>query len=41
MMLHAAELSFYHPDTKEKVLITANLQNEFIRMIGELGFQFK
>jgi tRNA pseudouridine65 synthase len=39
MMLHAAELSFYHPDTKEEVLITANLQNEFIRMIGELGFR--
>jgi tRNA pseudouridine65 synthase len=41
MMLHAAELSFQHPETKEIISISANLQDDFKRMISELGFQFK
>lgn len=38
MMLHAAELSFYHPETKELVSISAKLHDEFKRMVLELGF---
>lgn len=41
MMLHAAELSFQHPDTKEIVSISANLQSEFNRVIKELGFNYR
>ncbi len=39
MMLHASELSFKHPVTKESIAIKAKLQVEFKRMINELGFE--
>ncbi|MCB0694953.1 MAG: pseudouridylate synthase [Lewinellaceae bacterium] len=38
MLLHAHQLSFTHPRTKEAVLITAPLQSEFLRMLDVLGF---
>ena len=40
MMLHAAELQFAHPASGEHVIITAELQGEFKRMIDELGFNY-
>lgn len=39
MMLHASELAFKHPVTKESITIKAKLQVEFKRMINELGFE--
>lgn len=40
MMLHALKLQFSHPISGKHVVITANLQSEFRRMIGELGFYY-
>lgn len=31
MMLHASELSFFHPYSREEIIIKANLQEEFVR----------
>lgn len=39
MLLHAKEISFYHPATGEKILISADYQSEFKRMLNVLGFQ--
>lgn len=36
MLLHAQQLSFVHPDTSEKVKITAPIQAEFARMLRAL-----
>lgn len=36
MLLHAQQLSFTHPRTKEDVVITAPLQSEFLRMLEVL-----
>jgi tRNA pseudouridine65 synthase len=38
MMLHASALSFTHPVTKEHIFITAELQDEFKRMIELMNF---
>lgn len=38
MLLHAVELGFKHPITKEQVTIKAKPQSEFLRMIDTLGF---
>lgn len=40
MMLHAKELDFVHPVFNEKIVIIANVQSEFSRMIIELGFNY-
>ncbi len=39
MLLHASKLIFEHPITKAPLHFTANLQNEFKRMIAILNFQ--
>ena len=39
MMLHALELNFIHPISEEPVAITATIQDEFQRMLTELGFR--
>lgn len=39
MLLHALELSFTHPFTKERLLISAPLQPEFMRMAKLMGFE--
>lgn len=39
MLLHAKEISFYHPATAQGILITADYQPEFKRMLNVLGFQ--
>lgn len=36
MMLHASELQFDHPVTKEKIIIQANPNDDFERMLKEL-----
>lgn len=36
MMLHAKELTFYHPFTKENITLNAELSSEFNRMLDEL-----
>lgn len=41
MMLHAKELNFTHPVTKEPVTISANIQDEFKRMIGLMNFNYE
>ena len=33
MLLHASEISFTHPVTENEIVITANLQSEFSRMM--------
>lgn len=33
MLLHASEMSFNHPFTEKEIIITANLQSEFKRML--------
>lgn len=38
MLLHATELRFEHPVTREEIAITAGLQNEFLRVNALLGF---
>ena len=38
MMLHASELSFIHPYSKKEVHFKANIQTEFLRMFGLMGF---
>ncbi|MDA9555110.1 pseudouridine synthase [Pelobium sp.] len=38
MLLHASEINFIHPKTLEKIVIKAQLQPEFLRMIETLGF---
>ena len=38
MLLHAREISFTHPETKEDISISADYQPEFNRMIKVLGF---
>jgi len=40
MMLHAKELDFAHPIFNEKIVIIANVQSEFRRIIIELGFNY-
>lgn len=39
MLLHAKEISFYHPVTGAQILISADYQPEFKRMLNVLGFQ--
>tara|TARA_R110000868_G_scaffold261508_4_gene519669 strand:- start:548 stop:1276 length:729 start_codon:yes stop_codon:yes gene_type:complete len=39
MLLHACELSFTHPITNQQVVITAKLQDEFMRMMQLMGFE--
>lgn len=39
MLLHAKEISFYHPVTGDEILISADYQSEFKRMLDVLGFQ--
>lgn len=39
MMLHAAEIVFNHPVTKKEVIIQANIQSEFKRMICLMGWE--
>jgi tRNA pseudouridine65 synthase len=39
MLLHAKEISFYHPATAQGILIIADYQPEFKRMLNVLGFQ--
>ena len=38
MMLHASILNFIHPITKQKIIISANISNEFQRMKLALNF---
>lgn len=38
MLLHAKEISFYHPLTGKEILISADYQPEFKRMLNVLGF---
>ncbi|PCJ33483.1 MAG: pseudouridylate synthase [Moraxellaceae bacterium] len=38
MMLHAENLRFKHPKTGEAILVQSEIQGEFKRMLGELGF---
>lgn len=38
MMLHAENLRFKHPKTGEVILVQSEIQGEFKRMLGELGF---
>lgn len=40
MMLHALELQFVHPVSNEKIMVSADLQSEFKRIIEELGFSY-
>lgn len=40
MLLHAKELSFIHPHTNEKLVIQAEIQLEFKRMINSLDFNY-
>jgi tRNA pseudouridine65 synthase len=37
MLLHAAELTFIHPITNEKILLKADLNEEFLRILKEIG----
>ncbi|MEQ6121280.1 pseudouridine synthase [Reichenbachiella sp. MALMAid0571] len=39
MLLHASELSFTHPITNQYIVITAQLQDEFKRMMQLMGFE--
>ena len=39
MLLHAKEISFFHPVTGDEILIAADYQSEFKRMLDVLGFQ--
>ena len=39
MLLHACELSFFHPVTQKEIFISAGYQPEFKRMISALQFQ--
>ena len=39
MMLHASEICFNHPITKKEVIIKANLQSEFKRMMELIGWE--
>lgn len=41
MLLHAAELEFFHPLSHASVLIKADYQLEFTRMLTGLGFVVK
>jgi tRNA pseudouridine65 synthase len=38
MMLHAQEITFNHPTTGERIIIEAEISNEFKRVKGFLGF---
>ena len=40
MMLHASRLTFDQPKTKESISITADIHDEFRRMIKELGLTY-
>ena len=40
MMLHARELSFAHPVTKNKITIVAEIQDEFKRMLRVMKFTY-
>ena len=37
MLLHASELTFIHPITQEKIALKADLNKEFLRVLGEIG----
>jgi len=39
MLLHASELAFLHPVTNVQVKLTANIQDEFKRMMDLMGFK--
>jgi tRNA pseudouridine65 synthase len=41
LMLHASSLSFVHPVNMEKIVIKADLQSEFKRMLEELKLGFR
>lgn len=41
MMLHAKELSFTHPVTKESITISAGIQDEFQRMILLMNINYR
>lgn len=38
MLLHASKLTFVHPFSHEEMTIEANIQSEFVRTLGFLGF---
>jgi tRNA pseudouridine65 synthase len=38
MLLHASQITFIHPATGEQIVINANLHNEFLRVIGIMGW---
>jgi len=40
MMLHALDLTFEHPVTKQKITINADVQDEFTRMMTLMNFKF-
>ena len=37
MLLHAAELTFVHPITQERITLKADLNEEFLRILHEIG----
>ncbi len=37
MLLHASELTFIHPFTNEKIELKTDLNEEFLRILGEIG----
>jgi tRNA pseudouridine65 synthase len=37
MLLHARELAFEHPFTKEKMIINAPIQKEFTAILDKIG----
>ena len=39
MLLHASDISFTHPVTEKEIIITANLQSEFSRMMILMGWE--
>lgn len=39
MLLHASQISFKHPVTKMPIQIAAPLQDEFVRMMGVMGWE--
>jgi tRNA pseudouridine65 synthase len=40
MLLHAAELTFIHPVTNEKIELKADLNEEFLRILREIGIGY-
>ena len=37
MLLHASELTLIHPITQGKIELKADLNEEFLRVLGEIG----